>query len=342
MIRVGFVELFNVPTSSEPTPQENCKVQITSQSSLQDSPSIVYANGNYYLAYQSHEKGYGIFLKKFDSDWKKLKKVQVTSKSSLHDRPSMTYAGGYFYVAYFSKETRDYDIFVKRLDSNLNLASWKKQITSESSSQSYPFITFVNNQFVISYASTESGTRGIYMKKYSSTWNFIEKTKVIASSANERRASHTWDGSNFWVAYVYNHGDSKDWNIFAITPGCADVPSPTPSSSCCPTIEVTAGTEAYFPGDTVYITIALAGRNCCLQLRKPSPVSLIAPNGEVIVQQDLASLFSGSICPGTHSKFGMPFKLLEDAPSGYYDVKVSLSGGECTKTVNDVFFVDWL
>jgi len=98
----------------------------------------------------------------------------------------------------------------------------RKQITSESSSQSYPFITFVNNQFAISYASTESGTLGIYMKKYSSTWNFIEKTKDVDSAANERRLSHTWDGSNFWVAYVYNYGDSKDWNIFAIIPGCKD------------------------------------------------------------------------------------------------------------------------
>jgi len=77
-------------------------------------------------------------------------------------------------------------------------------------------------------------------------------------------------------------------------------------------------------------------------LRKPSPVSLIAPSGETIAQDDLASLFSGSICPGTHSKFGMSFKLPEDAPYEYYDVKVSLSGGACTETVNDVFFVDGL
>jgi hypothetical protein len=38
----------------------------------------------------------------------------------------------------------------------------------------------------------------------------------------------------------------------------------------------------------------------------------------------------------------MSFKLPEDAPYEYYDVKVSLSGGACTETVNDVFFVDWL
>lgn len=196
---------------------------LTSLQSCQDLPALYYKGGYFYMAYQSWEKGDGdIFVKKFDSDWNKLKKVQVTSKSSLQDRPSITYANGYFYVAYFSEEMGDYDIFVKRLDSNLNLASWKKQITSKSSYQSYPFISFVNNQFAISYASTESGTLGIYMKKYDSSWDFIEKTKVIDSSAYERRPSHTWAGSNFWVAYVHNYGDSKDWNIFAIIPGCKD------------------------------------------------------------------------------------------------------------------------
>jgi hypothetical protein len=190
---------------------------LTSLQSCQDLPALYHKDGYFYLAYQSWERGDGdIFIKKFDSDLNMLKKVQVTSKSSLQDRPSITYANGYFYVAYFSEETGYYDIFVKRLDSNLNLASWKEQITTKSSYQSYPFITIVNNQFVISYASTESGTLGIYMKKYDSNWNFIEKTEVIDSSAYERRPLHTWDGSNFWVAYVYNQGDSKDWNIFAI------------------------------------------------------------------------------------------------------------------------------
>ncbi len=69
-----------------PTPPQPaiCKDQITSNTALQDRPSIVYANGNYYVAYQSHEKGYGIYIKKFDSNWNQLKKVRVTSKSSLH------------------------------------------------------------------------------------------------------------------------------------------------------------------------------------------------------------------------------------------------------------------
>jgi hypothetical protein len=38
----------------------------------------------------------------------------------------------------------------------------------------------------------------------------------------------------------------------------------------------------------------------------------------------------------------MSFELPNDAPYGYYDVKVVLSAGACIETANDTFFVDWL
>jgi PKD repeat protein len=195
---------------------------LTSLQSCQDLPSLLYKDGYFYLAYQSWEKGNGdIFIKKFDSNWNQVKKVQVTSKSSYQDRPSITSANGYLYLAYFSKETGNYDIFVKRLDPNLNLDSWKEQITSESSSQSYPSIKFVNNEYVMAYASNEAGTLGIYMKRYDSDWNFMEKTKVVDdNSANERRPSMTYAQNNYWIAYVHNLVGSDDWNIFALIPSC--------------------------------------------------------------------------------------------------------------------------
>ena len=317
---------------------------LTSLQSCQDLPALYYKGGYFYLAYQSWEKGNGdIVIKKFDSNWNLKKKVQVTSKSSYQDRPSIIYANGYFYVAYFSKETGNYDIFVKRLDSNLNLDSWKKQITSESSSQSYPFITFVNNEYAIVYASNEGGTLGIYMKKYDRNWNFIGKTKVVDdSSANERRPSHVWDGSNYWVAYVHNYGESKDWNIFAIIPGCEEgaSPAPTPSPSCCPSMSISTGQDTYMPGDNVYVSITLTGRSgCTFRLNSPSIVSLIAPTGETVTQTDMAQGITSSIAPGGHHTIGRSMKLPLNAPLGRYDVKVSLSGGKCTKTANGLFHV---
>jgi parallel beta-helix repeat protein len=196
---------------------------LTSLQSCQDLPALYYKDGYFYLAYQSWETGNGdIYIKKFGSNWNQLKKVQVTSKSSLQDRPSITYADGYFYVAYFSEETGYYDIFVKRLKGpNLNGDSWKKQITSKSSYQSYPSIAFVNNQFTIAYASTETGTLGIYTNTYDNNWNYIGKTKVIDdNSAHERRPSIIYAQNDLWIVYVHNLVGSDDWNIFAIIPSC--------------------------------------------------------------------------------------------------------------------------
>jgi len=105
---------------------------------------------------------------------------------------------------------------------------------------------------------------------------------------------------------------------------------------------VSPGKKAYYPGDTVHILISLIGTDCCFEVKEPSPVSLIAPTGTTIAQQDLASFFSGSVCPGNQFKVSMSFELPSDAPYEYYDVKVVLSAGACIETANDTFFVDWL
>ncbi|NQE53620.1 Cell surface glycoprotein [ANME-1 cluster archaeon GoMg3.2] len=195
---------------------------LTTLQSCQDLPALYYNDGYFYLAYQSWETGNGdIYIKKFDSNWNPLKQVRVTSKSSLQDGPSITYADGYFYVAYYSMETDNRDIFVKRLNTNLNLDVFKKQITFETSRQTYPSIAFVNNQFAIAYASTETGTWGIYMKKYDKNWNFIEKMKVVDdNSAHERRPSITYAQNDLWIAYVRYLEESDNWYTFAIIPGC--------------------------------------------------------------------------------------------------------------------------
>ncbi len=128
------------------------------------------------------------------------------------------------------------------------------------------------------------------------------------------------------------------------TPSATLTPTPTlpHPPSCCPSILVSPGKKAYYPGDTVHILISLIGTDCCFEVKEPSPVSLIAPTGTAIAQQDLASLFSGSVCPGNQFKVSMSFELPNDAPYEYYDVKVVLSAGACIETANDTFFVDWL
>ncbi len=323
------------------------KRYLTTLPSLQDMPSLLYKDGYFYLAYQSWETGSSyqgdIYVKKFDSNWNQIKKVQVTSGTSYQDRPSQIYANGYFYVAYFSKETGDYDIFVKRMDTNLNLDSWKQQITSESSSQSYPSLKVVNNEFAIAYASNEGGTLGIFMKKYDSNWNFIEKTKVVDdSSAHERRPSMTYAQNDYWIAYVHNLVGSDDWNIFAIIPGCEEGPSPTPTPPPPPKLhwEITVDGAEYSPGDYVHLTQQFTneGEDPVL-ITNPITTTFIAEDGSIVLEEDLSHSISVTLGAGVQWSFGTSYKLPADAPEGYYDVRVSISGGNYVKTVEDLFFV---
>jgi hypothetical protein len=323
------------------------KRYLTTLPSCQDMPSLLYKDGYFYLAYQSWETGSSyhgdIYIKKFDSNWNQVKKVRVTSETSYQDRPSQIYANGYFYVAYFSKETGNYDIFVKRMDANLNLDSWKQQITSESSSQSYPSLKFVNNEFTIAYASNEGGTLGIVMKKYDSNWNFIEKTEVIDdNSANERRPAMTYAQNNYWIAYVHNLIGSDDWNIFAIIPGCEDGPSPTPAPTPTPKLlwEITVDKAKYSPGDYVHLTQQFTneGEETVL-ITNPITTAFIASDGSIVLEEDLSSSISVTLGAGGQWSFGTSYKLPDDAPEGYYDVRVSISGGNYVKTAENLFYV---
>ncbi|RJS73754.1 hypothetical protein CW714_02620 [Methanophagales archaeon] len=321
------------------------KRYLTTLQSLQDMPSLFYKDGYFYLAYQSWETGSSyqgdIYVKKFDSNWNQIKKVRVTSETSHQDRPSIMYGNGYLYVAYFSKETGNYDIFVKRLDTNLNLDSWKKQVTSESSSQSYPSLKFENNEFTIAYASNEGGTLGIFMKKYDSNWNFIEKTKVVDdSSAHERRPSMTYAQNDYWIAYVHNLVGSNDWNIFAIIPGCEEGPTPTPPAPPKLRWEITVDEAEYSPGDYVLLTLRFTneGEGPVL-ITNPITTTFIAPDGSIVLEEDLSYSISVTLGKGVQWSFGTSYKLPADAPEGYYDARVSISGGRYIKTVEDLFFV---
>jgi hypothetical protein len=253
---------------------------LTTLPSDQDMPSLFYKDGYFYLAYQSWETGSSyngdIYIKKFDATWNELKKVRVTSESSYQDRPSLIYANGYFYVAYFSEETGNYDIFVKRLDTNLNVATWKKQITTESSSQSFPSLTYVNDEFAIAYASNEGGTLDIFMKRYDSGWNFIEKVAVIDdTSVEERRPSMTYALDDYWLAYVYNLEGSDDWNIYSKPDVCPDEEKPLPEI-----IEVSYPSTCVNEGESVLISVTVRNNG---GLSSEGYISVSFPNDETVL-----------------------------------------------------------
>jgi hypothetical protein len=263
---------------------------LTTLESCQDMPSLFYKDGYFYLAYQSWETGSSyngdIYIKKFDSSWNEIKKVRVTSETSVQDRPSVIYADGYFYIAYHSKETGSWDIFVKKLDTSLNLQSWKKQVTSESSSQSYPSINFVNNEYAIAYASNEGGTLGIYIKKYDSNWGFIEKVKVIDDgSVHEKRPSMVHALGDYQLAYVRYLEGSDDFNIHSSPEECSSDEEPSPEI-----IEVSYPSTCVNEGDYVPISVTVRNNGGA---SSEGYISVSFPNDEDVPESDVSGTGNG-------------------------------------------------
>ena len=106
-------------------------------------------------------------------------------------------------------------------------------------------------------------------------------------------------------------------------------------------ITITSDKEEYSPGDTVNITTAFevhATPEEPVIITNPITVTFIAPDGSVILQEDLGSTVHITLWGGKYS-IGYSFKLSEDAPEGYYDVTASFSGGKYVKTTENLFYV---
>jgi PKD repeat protein len=105
---------------------------------------------------------------------------------------------------------------------------------------------------------------------------------------------------------------------------------------------ITSDKEEYPPGDHVLITMKLKneGEETVL-ITNPITTTFIASDGSIVLEEDLSSSISVTLGAGGQWSFGTSYKLPDDAPEGYYDVRVSISGGNYVKTVEDLFHVSY-
>jgi hypothetical protein len=141
-------------------------VQLTAQKSYQDHPSIAFANGAFYVAYASREKGnLDIFVKKFDGNLKSLETKTMTSDKSDQDYPSLSYVNGMFNLLYSSKKTGNNDISLDRYDRN-----WKAvdstAVVVALGDQTAPSMAYNSPEklYWLAYASKDTAGQNILVK----------------------------------------------------------------------------------------------------------------------------------------------------------------------------------
>ena len=186
---------------------------------------------------------------------------------------------------------------------------------------------------------------------YNSTniWNSTEKINYIYNGS-----TYTNCLGNYWDDYKDNYPDAEEidstgiWDTaYSIDSDKDNYPLMQPWEEYFAVsqpnlrITITSDKEKYSPGDTVNITTAFevhATPEEPVIITNPITVTFIAPDGSVILQEDLGSTVHITLWGGKYS-IGYSFKLSEDAPEGYYDVTASFSGGEYVKTTENLFYV---
>jgi PKD repeat protein len=103
---------------------------------------------------------------------------------------------------------------------------------------------------------------------------------------------------------------------------------------------ITSDKEEYPPGDYVIITMKFKNEgDAPVLITNPITTTFIASDGSIVLKEDLSYSISVTLGTGGQWSFGTSYKLPDDAPEGYYDVKVSISGGNYVKTIEDLFHV---
>jgi hypothetical protein len=190
------------------------KVRATGDQAYQDTPSAIYSDGYYYVAYVSDETGnWDIFMKKYDRDLSLVETRRLTTSTADQDSPSLIRVGSEFYLAYQSWETGPSsggDIFIERFNS-----AWtsirKVRVTTEASYQDRPSLTLGGDgRLYVAYVSEETGNKDIFVKKYDRSLNSLEKRRITTSPAIQDYPSLLWQNGVFNIAYSSQEGGSLD------------------------------------------------------------------------------------------------------------------------------------
>jgi subtilase family serine protease len=180
-----FVEKFNLNLDSLN------KVRITTETSYQDCPSLLYnpETGIIYVAYVSNETGnLDIFMRQYDSNLNYLgRKFQLTTHSTAQFRPSLApvYASTYprmrgFQLAYYSWESgtsNNRDIFFEDFDLDCNRLR-KTQVTNDQFFSAMPSIApslaALGSSWCpgyVAYVSDETGNWDIWLQQLATVAN---------------------------------------------------------------------------------------------------------------------------------------------------------------------------
>ncbi|HSD57157.1 MAG TPA: hypothetical protein VLB04_03165, partial [Methanotrichaceae archaeon] len=266
-------------------------VWVASSKAYENSPSLTFAGGYYYLAYVSAEKGNrDIYVKKYDANLNLVETKQLTSSLTDQDSPSLIAVGSDFYLAYQSWDSgpdSGGDIFLTRFDQK-----WTPlltvEVTDQKSYQDRPSLAFAGGNFYVAYVSRETGNLDIFLKRFDGNLNFLETKRMTTDSSDQDYPSLKWINGQFMLLYATKKPGNydivldrflRDWKPIDSTVAVAGPGDQTASSM------------AFSPLDGMY-WVAYASKDASGQNIYVKPLRLAMPS--VLKPCDIVISFSAT------------------------------------------------
>jgi PKD repeat protein len=201
------------------------RIQVTDETTYQGDPSLVFANGHYYVAHSHIVSGdwcsgnWEIFIREFDADWNFVQEIRITDAATAEVHPGIGFANGRFSVTYSSRTTAcsgNGHVFVKEYDADWNLLQ-TIQLTDEGWLEEHTSLALVDGDYYVGYGSYETGSSEIYFKRYDTNWSFIERISGLTSSdPNLQEQPNLCLADNKW-AVGYISYETGTWHAYVRT-----------------------------------------------------------------------------------------------------------------------------
>ncbi len=201
------------------------RIQITSEPTWQGQPTVLPANGHYYVAHTNIVSGdwcdgnWDVFVREFDADWNYVREIRITEAPTAEQHAAIGFADGKFSVVYSSRDTAcagSGHVFVQEYDAGWNYLR-TIQLTAEGWLEEYPSLLLLNDNYYVGYNSYETGDSEIYFKRYDTNWNFMEKISGLTDSEPglQEQPNLASNGTEWAVSYISYQGG--DWHVYVRT-----------------------------------------------------------------------------------------------------------------------------
>jgi hypothetical protein len=186
-------------------------VQITSDASWSNEPSLVWTGSEYGVAwFDGRSTSSDIYFARISATGAKLgSDVQITSDAGTSEFPSLAWAGTEYGVIWQDSRTTVYDLYFARISAAGAKVGTDIQITNDATSSFSPSMVWSGTEYGVAWNDNRSTLQDIYFARVTMAGAKIGTDVQITSDASySYQTAIAWTGSEYGIAWR----DMRDGN----------------------------------------------------------------------------------------------------------------------------------